>query len=136
MKSNRRYYFHLYTIKELPRRYIEIFQINSTYLKIAKGIFLGEFLITLWMYNGWKVKVHGWTPFMIMMAMMLVVILAILLIVMLAMILTPITIRNHVFSKCSFWLRGCRLWLKTWGMKNTWFFWLVLLTKVTILTKC
>jgi hypothetical protein len=52
------------------------------------------------------------------------------------------TTRNHGFSKGSIWLnyshwpKGCSLWLKAWGMKDTWFFWLVLKIEVTILTKC
>ncbi len=52
------------------------------------------------------------------------------------------TIRNHGFIKGSTWLKcpqwpkGCSFWLKTWGMKDTWFVWLVFFSEVTILTKC
>ncbi len=46
------------------------------------------------------------------------------------------TIRNRRFSKgstwlkCPHWPKWCSLSLKAWGMKNTWFFWLVLLIEV------
>ncbi len=51
-------------------------------------------------------------------------------------------ITNHNFSKNSTWLKclhwpkGCALWLKTWAMKASWFFWLVFFIKMIILTKC
>jgi hypothetical protein len=31
---------------------------QGKYLKIFQGTFLDTFVITLWMYNGWKVNVH------------------------------------------------------------------------------
>jgi hypothetical protein len=35
----------------------------------------------------------------------------------------------------SAYIDQCSLWLKVWGIKETWFFWLLILNKVAFFTK-